>query len=103
MNGDLGTEKPCLMGDVPPVFLLNCVGDFICVKRYSPRTEQAYLDWIKRFIHFHGKRHRPRVEAYLWLCKNAISVRSWEYQNPSRPQKDRIQRILRGRRCGHLV
>jgi integrase len=27
------------------------------VKHYSIRTEQAYLDWIKRFILFHGKRH----------------------------------------------
>ena len=26
-------------------------------KRYSIRTEQAYIDWIKRFILFHGKRH----------------------------------------------
>jgi len=40
---DSGAEKPFLMGDVPPVFLLNCVCcDFICVKRYSPRTEQAF-------------------------------------------------------------
>jgi hypothetical protein len=44
MNGDLGTEKPSLMGDVPPVFLLNCVCGFICVKPFSPRTEQAYFD-----------------------------------------------------------
>src|SRR5262245_11648561 len=28
-------------------------------RRYSLRTEQAYLDWIRRFILFHGKRH-PR-------------------------------------------
>lgn len=27
------------------------------VKRYSLRTEQAYVDWIRRFILFHGKRH----------------------------------------------
>src|SRR5437667_8374895 len=27
------------------------------IKRYSIRTEQAYVDWIKRFILFHGKRH----------------------------------------------
>ena len=40
---------------------------------------------------------RPR------LCKNAISVRFREYQNPSRPQINRIQRVLRGRRCGRLV
>jgi len=65
MVGDSGAEKPCLMGDVPPVFLLNCVCDFICLKPYSPRTERAYFDWIKRFIHIHGKRHPPEVAAYL--------------------------------------
>ena len=26
-------------------------------KHYSIRTEQTYLDWVKRFILFHGKRH----------------------------------------------
>jgi len=26
-------------------------------RRYSPRTEQAYVGWIRRFILFHGKRH----------------------------------------------
>ena len=28
-------------------------------RRYSRRTEQAYTDWVRRFILFHGKRH-PR-------------------------------------------
>jgi hypothetical protein len=26
-------------------------------KHYSIRTEQSYIDWIRRFILFHGKRH----------------------------------------------
>ena len=36
----------------------------------SIRTEQTYIDWIKRFIFFHGKRH-PKdmgardIEAFL--------------------------------------
>ena len=29
-------------------------------KHYSPRTEQAYVGWIRRFIRFHQKRH-PRT------------------------------------------
>jgi integron integrase len=32
-------------------------------KHYSIRTEQAYGDWIKRFIHFHGKRHPAELGA----------------------------------------
>ena len=39
--------------------LLDQVRDAIRVRRYSIRTEQAYLSWIKRFILFHNKRH-PR-------------------------------------------
>jgi integron integrase len=37
--------------------LLEQVRDVIRRKHYSLRTEQAYIDWIKRFIIYHGKRH----------------------------------------------
>jgi hypothetical protein len=37
--------------------LLDQVWDVIRRKHYSIRTEQAYIDWIKRFIIYHGKRH----------------------------------------------
>src|SRR5213595_2932626 len=37
--------------------LLDQVRNVIRIKHYSSRTEQAYVDWIKRFILFHGKRH----------------------------------------------
>jgi integron integrase len=33
-------------------------------KHFSIRTEQAYTDWIRRFILFHGKRH-PREMAEI--------------------------------------
>ena len=50
--------------------LLDLVRDRIRLKHYSIRTEQAYLDWIRRFILFHGKRHpaemgKPEVEGFL--------------------------------------
>ena len=77
MVGDSGAEKPCLMGDVPPVFLLNRVCDFICLKPYSPRTERAYFDWIRRFIHIHGKRQPPEVRAYLRHLNRIVIDRSW--------------------------
>lgn len=53
-----------------PPKLLDQVRDKIRVKHYSIRTETQYIQWIKRFIYFHGKRH-PRdlgaseVEAFL--------------------------------------
>ena len=36
---------------------LQRVRNAIRVRHYSIRTEQAYVDWIRRFILFHGKRH----------------------------------------------
>jgi len=37
--------------------LLDRVRNVIRIKHYSSGTERAYVDWIKRFILFHGKRH----------------------------------------------
>jgi integron integrase len=50
--------------------LLDQVRDVIRVKHYSIRTESCYVDWIKRFILFHEKRHpsemgQAEVEAFL--------------------------------------
>ncbi len=39
--------------------LLDQLRARIRFKHYSIRTEQAYADWVRRFILFHGKRH-PR-------------------------------------------
>jgi hypothetical protein len=53
-----------------PPKLLDQVRDRIRVRHLSIRTEKQYVQWIKRFIYFHGKRH-PRdmgaveVEAFL--------------------------------------
>lgn len=43
--------------------LLEQVRDVIRVKRYSIRTEEAYIHWIKRFILFHNKRHPQEMGA----------------------------------------
>ncbi len=53
-----------------PKKLLDQVRDVIRLKHYSIRTEQAYVDWIKRYILFHDKRHpqemgRREIEAFL--------------------------------------
>ena len=37
--------------------LLDQVRQVIRIKHYSLRTEEAYINWIKRFIFFHNKRH----------------------------------------------
>ena len=43
--------------------LLDQVRDKIRLKHYSIRTEQAYTDWIKRFVLFHNKRHPNAMGA----------------------------------------
>lgn len=53
-----------------PKKLLDQVRDAIRLKHYSIRTENAYVDWIRRYILFHNKRHpatlgAPEVEAFL--------------------------------------
>jgi integron integrase len=58
--------------------LLARVRDKIRVKHYSIRTEQAYVDWIKRFILFHGKRHPATlgaVEVEAFLSDLAVTYR----------------------------
>ena len=56
-------EERHLAGRSPK--LLDRVCDRLRVKHYSIRTEQVYVDWIKRFIWFHDKspvaswQHRP--------------------------------------------
>ncbi|MDD5114699.1 MAG: integron integrase [Methylobacter sp.] len=50
--------------------LLDQVRDKLRVKHYAIRTEQSYVDWIKRYIYFHDKTH-PKdlgaqdIEAFL--------------------------------------
>ncbi|HEY9753362.1 MAG TPA: phage integrase N-terminal SAM-like domain-containing protein [Coleofasciculaceae cyanobacterium] len=50
--------------------LLEAVREAIRVKHYSLRTEKSYINWIKRYIGFHDRRH-PRemggaeIEAFL--------------------------------------
>lgn len=61
------TEKP---SSISSPKLLDQVRGKIRLKHYSIRTEQSYVDWIKRYIFFHGK-HHPRdmgareIEAFL--------------------------------------
>jgi integron integrase len=58
--------------DTPPrqPRLLDRVRAEIRRRHYSRRTEQAYVNWIKRFVLFHGKQHpetmgEVEIEAFL--------------------------------------
>ena len=61
--------------------LLDQVRDEIRKRHYSYRTEKQYIGWIRRFIHFHGKRHPTHlggtdVEAYLSYLATQCNVAS---------------------------
>lgn len=57
-NGQTG--KGWTEGGGPPTpKLLDQLREHLRIRHYSLRTEDAYVDWTRRFILFHGKRH-PR-------------------------------------------
>ena len=58
----------------PPKKLLDQVRDTIRLKHYSIRTEEAYADWIKRFILFHDQRH-PLIYTHVFN-RGGLAVRS---------------------------
>jgi hypothetical protein len=56
----------------PKKKLLDQVRDRLRMKHYAYRTEQSYVDWIRRYILFHNKRHPQdmgvaEVEAFFDL------------------------------------
>jgi integron integrase len=53
-----------------PKKLLDQMRDILRAKHYALSTEQAYIQWVTRYIVFHDKRHpkdmgAPEIEAFL--------------------------------------
>lgn len=53
-----------------PPKLLDQVQELLRIKHYALRTEEAYINWIRRFILFHNKRHprdmgTPEIRTFL--------------------------------------
>ena len=62
-------------GDPGPPRLLDRLRQTLRTRHYSPRTEKAYVSWIRRFVLFHDKRHpleMGRVEVERFLTHLAI-------------------------------
>lgn len=65
LNGNIGKCKRDFI-----MRLKERVQNKIRFKQYSLRTERTYMEWIRRFILFHKKRHpdqmgAPEVESFL--------------------------------------
>jgi integron integrase len=59
--------------------LLEVVRTALRTRRYSLRTEKAYVGWVRRFILFHGKRHpgamgEPEIGAFLSHLATEVKV-----------------------------
>ena len=55
--------------------LLDQVRAVLRLKHYSLRTEESYVDWIKRFILFHGKRHpKEMAEAEIVMFLSHLAT-----------------------------
>ena len=76
-----GTSYSSTTAGASPPRLLDLVRARIRFKHYSLRTEQAYVDWIRRYVRFHGNRHpselgHGEVVAYLTHLATDLNVAS---------------------------
>ena len=64
IQGDIRRQfiRPSVMPDKPSK-LLDQVRERIRAKHYRLRTEPSYVQWIRRFIVFHDKRHPKELGA----------------------------------------
>ena len=65
----------------PPPRLLDRVRATIRARGYSPRTEKAYIFWIRRFIVFNGRRHpdamaEPEIRRFLEALATRLRISS---------------------------
>jgi len=80
---DSAPDRAPVCASVQPVGrqpkLLDRLAEALRVRHYSPRTEQTYRHWVKRFIFFHCVRHpaemaEPEINAFL--IHRAVKERS---------------------------
>jgi len=72
--GPPGSPSPAAAGAQPPRLLAR-LREALRVRHYSLRTERAYVDWVRRFVVFHGKRHPEQlgaVEVQAFLTHLAV-------------------------------
>jgi integron integrase len=48
---------PTVRLDERPLTLIGQLRRVLRLRRYSARTEEAYVAWVRRFVRFHGMRH----------------------------------------------
>jgi integron integrase len=66
----------------PPPRLLDAARETMQLRHLSPKTQEAYLYWIKRFILFHNKRH-PRTMGESEIRRFLTSLATAQHVAPS--------------------
>lgn len=113
-----GAARPgCKVLPVPSTFaasppahqqpkLLDRLREALRSRHYSPRTEQCYCHWVKRFIFFHHVRHpadmaEPEINAFLTnlAIKEKVSAST---QNQALSALLFLYRYVLGRGVGDL-
>jgi len=98
--------------------LLDRVREAIRIRHYSLRTEQSYIQWIRRFILFHNKRHPDEMGekeitaflSYLAVTRQvaastqnqALSAILFLYQKVLNCQLDWLDDVVRAKRPKRL-
>ena len=98
--------------------LLDQMREILLLHHYSIRTEEAYLEWVKRFILFHNKRHpsemgEKEVSAFLtYLAVNkhvsastqnqALSAILFLYKKVLNQKLDWLEDVVRAKRPRNL-
>ena len=101
-----------------PKKLLDQVRDAIRLKHYAYRTEQTYIDWVRRYILFHNKTHpkdmgENEVQEFLTYLASerkvsastqnqALSALIFLYRNVLHKELDLPTRLITAKRSTHL-
>ncbi|MFQ5899352.1 MAG: phage integrase N-terminal SAM-like domain-containing protein [Candidatus Methylomirabilia bacterium] len=80
--------------EAPKPRLLDRVRQAMRARHLSPKTEEAYIGWIKRFIFFHEKRHPAEMgEAEIGLTQGVVRAKRPK-RLPVVLTKEEAQRVL---------
>lgn len=98
--------------------LLDQMKDILRAKHYSARTEETYVDWAKRFILFHDKRHpsemgEKEIQEYITYLatelnlaassqNQALSAILFLYRHVLKIELDFPKQNLRAKKSEHL-
>jgi hypothetical protein len=74
---------PPIFAPSPPSRLLGRLADALRSRGYVASIRQAYVDWVRRYILFHGKRHPQEMGAVEVTPKRGQRTFSSPFSEPT--------------------